>query len=351
MVIKMNKKLLKLILILSFLTIKILYKKNDYTEINECAYVSSMGLDFNNETNTYTVYMYILNNFNLSSSDFGQSFPNSIGYISIGTGTTIPEAIENINNKLSIRLLYSHIRTLILKNTFVNKNNLLTLYNIIKKLPDFFPTFQIYSTNDDLFKLYNIKNFSETSAYYTVLINNETKNKPLKVVYTNLINNLLIDTYTTPIPLLKLHTNSFYEDESELPSLSIIGYSYLTNDYKLSSFTFNNLHALYSLNNLSNNILIFNNFDYLVQDYYIKKKYKNNKLQILITIKGTFINNTLNQTNQELKDNLTQQMKENLIILKQTMDNYNIDAFNIDYLSNKKYSYLSTPLDINIKVI
>lgn len=343
----MKKLLIIIIIIFSFITIKILYQKNDYTEINETAYVSSMGLDYDYSTNSYTVYMYILNNFNLSSSDFGQSFPNNIGYISIGKGPTIPSAIENINKKLSIRLQYSHIRTLIMKNTFFNKTNLLNLYKLIKSSPDFFPTFQIYTTSNDLFELYNIKNFSETSAYYTILINNKNLNEPLKVVYTNLINNLLIDTYTTPIPTLKISTDTFYEDENSLPSLSIEGYSYLTEDYKLSSFTFTNLHALYSLNNLSKNILSFNNFDFLVNEYYIKKKYKDSTLKITITIKGNFVYNKDNISINELK----KAMINNLLLLKETMDSYKIDVFNIDYLTNIKYSYLKTDIDVKINII
>lgn len=341
----MKKLLTILIIIFCFISIKILYQKNDYTEINETAYVSSMGLDYDNSTNSYIVYMYILNNFNLSSSDFGQSFPNSIGYISIGKGTSIPSAIESINKKLSIRLQYSHIRTVIMKNTFFSKTNLNNLYKLIKSSPDFYPTFQIYTTSNDLFELYNIKNFSETSAYYTILINNKNLNEPLKVVYTNIINNLLIDTYTTPIPTLKISNDTFYEDETNLPSLKIEGYSYLTEDYKLSSFTFNNLHALYSLNNLSKNILSFDDIDYLVNEYYIKKKYNNNKLKISITIKGEFLSNK-NDTKA-----LKEQMINNLLLLKETMDNYKIDAFNIDYLTNIKYSYLKTDIDVNINII
>lgn len=348
----MNKKLLILsTLILIFFSIKVLYRRNDYTEVTESAYVSSMGLDYNHATNEYTVYMYILNNYNLSLSEYGQTLPNDIGYICVGKGKTISEGIAMINKQSSIRLQYSHIRTVIMKNTFFNHKNLIALCTLVRQSPDFFPTFQIYSTSNDLMEIYNVENFSGTSAYYTILINNATLTKPSKVVFSNLINNIYLNTYTTPIPILKVSKDVFYEQEKELPSIDVDGYSYLTDDFRLSSFSFDNYHALYSLNKLSRNVIIFKNFDYLIHEYYFKKYYKKNTLTIKIMIKGTFIYNPKNLSNNELYKSLKQQMTENLQDLKKAMDAYHIDVYNIDYLSNSKHSYLNTTLDVDITIM
>ncbi len=352
MVIKMNKKLLIFtVIVLIFFSIKVLYQRNDYTEVTESAYVSSMGLEYNNSNNEYTVYMYILNNYNLSLSEYGQTLPNDIGYICVGKGKTISEGIAMINKQSSIRLQYSHIRTVILKNNFFNKNNLLALCTLVRQSPDFFPTFQVYTTSNDLMDIYNVKNFSGTSAYYTILINNATLTKPSKVVFSNLINNIYLDTYTTEIPILKVSNDVFFEQEKELPSIDVDGYSYITDDYRLSSFSFDNYHALYALNNLSRNVLVFKDFDYLIHEYYIKKYYKKNTLTIKITIKGTFIYNPKNLTSNELYESLKQQMTDNLIELKESMDSYLIDVYNIDYLSNRKHSYLDTTLNVDVTIM
>ena len=64
----MKKKIEKitlalLIFIIISITVGVLSKKNDYTEVTEHAYVSSMGIEYNLGSDSYTVYLYILNNF------------------------------------------------------------------------------------------------------------------------------------------------------------------------------------------------------------------------------------------------------------------------------------------------
>ena len=336
-------------LIVSIFTIIVLSKKNDYTEVTANAYVASMGLDYSEEKETYTVYLYILNNFNISRSEYGTASPDSLGYICKGEGKSIAEALSNINRYSNIRLQYSHIRTLVLKDTFFTRRSILHLYKHIKLSTEFYPTFYVYTTSDDLLKIYNVNNFSETSAYYTILINNDTINKAKEITYLDYINDILISTYTTSYPILTVSEDIFYEKDNPITSIDITGYSYMTDDYLLSSFTFNNLNGLKHLNKLSKNVISYKEFDFLVFEYKLKKKLTNKTLKINITASGTFVNKQ--DSTKDYTNELIKKITTDLSQLKQTMDEYHIDVFNIDYLSGIKDSYLTTNIEYNIKIL
>ena len=61
----MKKFIITLIIIVSFFPF--FTKKNDYQDISKVVYISSIGLDYDEKTKEYTIYYYILNNFNFDS--------------------------------------------------------------------------------------------------------------------------------------------------------------------------------------------------------------------------------------------------------------------------------------------
>lgn len=333
------------------LSIGVLSQKNDYTEMTESSYVSSMGIDYHQDTDQYIVYLYILNNYNLSISDYGTSEANKLGYICKAKGSSIPDALSKLNRQSNIRLQYSHIRSVVIKDNFFNKKNINLFYNLIRFSFDFYPTFSIYTTSDDLMEVYNVKNFSDTSAYYTILINIDGLNKPKNTTFLNYANDILVPTFTSSYPVIKVKKTNFFEEEEELTSLDISGYSYINDDFSLSSFDFDNLRGLKHLDRLSKNVLSFAEFDYMVNEYTLHKKIKHNCLYIKITLRGGFISINTDKTNSELIDILKKHVRDDLQKLKETMDSYNIDVYNIDYLTTHKNSYLDTKLNISVNII
>lgn len=352
----MKKKIEKitlalLIFIIASITVGVLSKKNDYTEVTEHAYVSSMGIEYNLDSDSYTVYLYILNNFNLSISDYGLSEANKLGYICKETGISIADALSKINKQSNIRLQYSHIRSFIIKDNFFNKVNVLNLYNHIRLSLDIYPNFSIYTTSDNLMDIYNVKNFSDTSGYYTILVNTDSINKPKNSTYLNFANDLLCSTYTVPYPIIKVSQDNFYENNEPLTSLDISGYSFITDDYTLSSFSFDNLRGLNHLNRLSKNVLSFEEFDYLVNDYTFRKKMIGQTLQVNIILRGAFISNKKNYDNDTLTKLLIEHIEKDMNQLKEVMDNYRIDVFNIDFITKVDYSFLNTNIKVIVNII
>ena len=346
-----NKFIEILLLIILIVTITItLYKKNDYNEITQGAYVSSIGIDYDIKTKEYTIYFYILNNFNLGTSQFAQGEATNLGYVTKGTGLTIPSAIQSIKLASNIRLETSHIKSMVLKDTFFNNNNTYDLVNYIKHSPDFYPSFIVYVTSDDIKNIYEVNNFSETSAYYTLLVNNQGINKPKLTTFIDFINDVLDDNYTTMYPIIKSKKDIIYDYNDEYTTLYIDGFGFITNNTQISFFKYDNLFGLTYFNPLKKGVLSYDYFDFLVYEFYYSELLKENHLNISIKIHGKVIQNRTNKESNELFKYLEKNIINDLNKLKETMDSYNIDVFNINHKSNNK-NFKEIKLTYNIKII
>ena len=116
----MMRKLLFLFLII--LNTSFLFSCFDYTEVNSYYYASSLGLDYNSETCDYTVYIYIINTLNLSNIQTSSTEKDSIAYTAKYSEKSIPKALHNIFENSDIHIDLRHLRTLILKDTFINND-------------------------------------------------------------------------------------------------------------------------------------------------------------------------------------------------------------------------------------
>lgn len=349
---KKSEKIIHIILIIILTTIfsSVLYKKNDYNEITQGAYVSSIGISYDIKTKTYEVYFYILNNFNLGNSQYATSEAKNLGYITKGKGTSIASSIHNIKEASNIRLETSHIKSLVLKDTFFNDSNVFELVDFIKNSPDFYPSFIVYTTSDEISEIYKVENFTETSAYYTLLVNNQGINKPKLVTFTYFINDILDENYTTGYPIIKSVKTVLSDYDEPYNTLIIDGMSYITNKTQISFFKYDHLYGLKYFNPLKKEILSYDDFDFLVYEYYYKNFITNNTLNILITIHGKVINNRTNKQNEELFNTLKDKIIDNLNNLKKEMDEYNIDVFNTLHMS-KNNNFKDVKLNYKINII
>lgn len=328
-----------------------LHKRTDYIEITETVYVSSVGIDYNLKDQEYIVYLYVLNNFNLGQSQYAAGQTETLAYIAKGKGPSLSKALWNIKMNSNTTLQLSHLRTMIVKDTFFQGNNARILYDYVQSTPDFFPSFDIYTTSEDLMDIYNVGIVSDTSVYYTILVNSEGLHKAKKVVFLNYMNDILKKEYTACYPILKLSKDTFYNDEKPTISLETVGYSFLTADYQLSSFQWEHIKGLLYFNQLDSTLLIFKDFDFLVNEYYYKTKYKQGKLHIHISMQGKFMNLSHSIDYNTLQNKIKESITNEILELKKIMDDYQIDAFNIAYLSHGKMNYLDCPLDIQIKLL
>lgn len=332
----LKKIFIAIIIIVTVLTV---VDKTDYMDVPQTAYANSIGIDYDLETNEYIIYLYILNDFNLGQTQYAIGESSTLAYTATSRGDTLQEALWMITINTNIYLQYSHIRTMIIKDTFCNDNNIYLLYEFIKTTPDFYPNFHIYTTSNELSDIYKVENFSDTSAYYTILVNSKGNSKTVKTDFIDLANDLIHPFYTIRYPHLVATKDVFATNEDSYISLHVSGYSYFSQDYTITSFKWDSLPALKLLNNLSGSIYPFDSFDLKLNEYKLKTSLKNDELIVTIKMRGHFTNNTSGKLDDELlpiaKAKLTKQLKE----MKETMDSYNIDVYNVLHLSKGKLDY------------
>ena len=165
----MKKILLILITLTSF--IPIITKRNDYIDVTKVIYINSICLDINEDNNQYDCYFYVLNNFNLAQAEISSNNVDNLAYVAKITAPTLTEAFRKLNQISNIYIHYNHLRTVILTNKFLNNQYLFDFYQFIKDDLNLYPSFYLFATDSKPEDIFNIENFSEISAYHTLLIN------------------------------------------------------------------------------------------------------------------------------------------------------------------------------------
>lgn len=342
-------------ILIIFLTIFIFTFTKNNRSITEITYVNSIGIEYNNDTNEFIMYFLILNNYTIAQSGNSPSFTNTHSYIAKGSEKSLLDAENEIRNNSNTKFDLSHIRSLIINDNFFVNNNILKLYDYIKNNPKYNHTFEIYTTKDSIDKIYQVENFSEVSGYYTILVNTQN-NIPVKHVrFNDFCNDLLIKNYTQHYQRIKINEGIIADSKKKYISLDYDGISFINDEYQINSFKYQNINGLAYLTtkiNRSFNIQYENNtYSFLPNNFKITYYIRNSKLHIKVKIHGTFINK-INHNSTFLKNILEEQIRSDLEIMYDILQNYDIDIYNINYQSHNKYDYknIKRVYDFNIVI-
>lgn len=346
------KKILFFILIL--LSLFVFSTTHDYRSITQITFVNSIGIDYNIESDEFTMYFFILNNYTFAQTGNSATFTNTHAYTAKETDKTILGAENKIRNNSNTKFDLRHVRSLVLSESFFSSNNLKYLIDYFVNNINYNPSFEIYTTSDNLAELYKIEHFSEVSGYYTILVNTQNNIPVNHVTYNNLCNDVLIPNYTVSYQKIKLKKGVIESGEEKYISLNFDGCSFINESNQLISFKYINLHGLgYFITNGNRTIVIEDaskvyNFspNKFKIDYYIK----NNKLIIEVDINGAFLNSNLDNNENELKEILIKKISNDIILMNDTLINYDIDFFNIGYRYKNKYNYKEIKLDFKFNI-
>lgn len=343
-----------LIFIIGIISILSFYLFHDYRNITQLTFVNSIGLDYNEETKEYTMYFFILNNYTIAQTGNSASFTNTHAYTTKASDKEILLAENKIRDNSNTKFDLSHVRSFVIKTSFFKNDNILKLINYIKNSNKYSPSFEIYTTDDSLDELYKLENFSEVSGYYTILVNTQN-NIPVKhVTYSDLCNDIYIKDYVVPYQKLKINKGIITDSEKEYITLSFDGCTFINDSYNISSFKYQNLHGVaYFTSKINRPIVIEHDsksYTFSANMLKITHKVKDNKLLITIKINGSFIDNN-NIYNVNLENILKEKLTNDISIMYQTFNNYDIDFFNISYRYNNKYNYKELDIDFDIKII
>ena len=344
------KKLIYLFLLL--INIFFLYSCYDYIEVNSYYYASSLGLDYNDEKNEYTVYIYIINTLNLSNIQTSSTEKDSIAYVAKYTSDSIPSAVHKIFENSDIHIDLRHLRTLILKDSFINKKNLDLLINLIKNDINFYFNFAVYVTKDKIEDIYKVNNFTETSAYMTLLtMTNNYDNYHLSY-YPNLVNDLYSKIISYNYPIIKAQKEVFEKNEKDYITIHLGGYALFNNEYELIYFDDNQFPGIIYLNNRTNFQITLSNYliTYNINQYNITYSIKNNQFYLNINLVG--YNTTNDSVNTKF---LEQEIKNQLMELFNYSKKEHVDIFQINHLSkikncNLDFQNIELNFNFNIKI-
>lgn len=326
----MRKAIILLITSLSF--VPFLTKKSDYVDITSVISVSSICIDYNEENDNFSIYFYVLNNFNLAQAELSSSNVDTLAYITKIDDTDFTSAFEKFKKVSNVFVHYNHLQTLILTTRFFKKTeNIDLFYQFIRNNLDIYPTFYLFTTDNKVEEIYQIKTFSDISASFTLLIDPMSSKSYELATYIDFVKAMNLDNYTLKIPHLATASGTTNKQDEPFRSIIIDGYSiYHQKELKtnLLETDLPHLHWLEALNNLNVSI----------QDYaiYIKEgKYQISKKEKTVTITydlSATITKTINTNQADTYEILKKEITAELYRLYNYGIEHQLDLFNLNYL-------------------
>lgn len=247
----MKRKLL--FIMMFFFILSFFLFDNDYIDITHMTYISSLGINYNEETNKIEIYAYIFNNFSLSKSEYNSGNSNEQAKSIYSEADNTKDAFFNLANTSHTNIDYSHIESLIIHTSYFKENYLTELIEFLSNHPKFYARFYVYITENSIKEIYNIDYFNDTSSYYTILTDHKSEIIYHFTFFLELVNDILIPEYFCIYPSLCTNNNIINPGKDNGNSLLINGYYYLEND-EIKLITFKDypiLYFIYSINNIN----------------------------------------------------------------------------------------------------
>lgn len=307
---------------------------DDYLDIHEMCFVASMGFDYNIETNEYHMYLYILNNLNVTNSQNIPMDPEVLGFIAEGYGNTINDSFEMLKNNSDLVIDLHHIKTLILHESFFVNKNLHKLFDILRYSLHFDPTFEIYVTDSPLKNVYSIQNMSEVTSFYTLLTGVKQGSQFKTATYYDLCNDLLIENYSGMCPLITVVNDVFSKEKENYPTLAHTGYAILNDNLEINILKLKQIPEIVFAFPISDYTIELDKTVISINHYKVRKKLKNNTLTITIIGEMKILRELT--YDEEWDSKIKNFFDEKILKLKQVCDTNDIDVFNINYLAYQK---------------
>ena len=327
----------KTLLFILFLLLTNLSSCFDYKEINAYYYASSMGLAYDEETSSFTVILYILNNLNLSNIQNASSESESLAYTAKYQDTSILNCLHQIFQNSDISIDLRHLRSVIFEQNFIKEENINNFINFIVNDTNCYFNFAIYvCENNSLESIFKVNNFTETSAYNTLLTNAHNYTN-YKIPYCNdLINDFYSEFENKKYPIVLYKEDIFNNHTKNYITIYFGGYASFNDSYNGIYYDEINYPAIIYLNNRSNFEITIPNHDifYNITNYKIEYKFKDNIFYILFDIEGISLNKE--QNIEVLKDYLIMIFDDLIKDLKENKT----DLLNINHYTRLKKSSL-----------
>lgn len=305
----MKKKLLFLLIIYTLISFP--FFRNDYIDITHMTYISSLGIEYNEDTHKIEINALLINNYSMGKSEYNTSSDEIIKIVK-SKGTTFEDAFYHLINSIHVVIDFSHLDTLIITKQFCKQRLFFELINFLDNNFKFYPSFKVFFTDKKIVEIYNLDYFNDTSSYFTLITNQKSDINYHYTTFIEFVNDILIDNYFCLYPTINIKKNIIGEKIGT--SLYLDGYCYIS-DYNYQHLSFEQyplLHLLYSTSNIN---FIIDKKNYNLISYTAKSFKFLDKYYFLYYIKS----------------NYQYKMKDILFKFIETMYKNDIDFFNLKY--------------------
>lgn len=325
----------KILILLLFLFITSKYAKNPNLDLT--VFVDSLGIDYNKETNEYTLYYHIATSDTLLTTELGANSVDNKYSIAKITKKSLYEAIKTLTENSVRNVLINHIQSVIFTTDFITKENLEYFNQIVKTYDNISPNFYIFVTDSDLEDVYSIKNPDNISSFFSIITSNNYITTYNLTYYTE-----FVQTWHEETLLLKLimitSTDEIWKDEKgKLTTLYISGEIFIRNDGSFITINSDDYLALEFLNHEFISTIIFNDIHYTLHSFKLKVTEKNNIFTLNLYGK-IFSTNVTNSNSQDIINNFNNgvinELNKMIVLGKEN----NIDVFDFEDIIYRKYN-------------
>lgn len=175
--------------------------------IQDLTYIVSIGMDYDEEKDEYTVYLQGLNFLNVAKQEGGKTADPIPIFVASAKGETLNLAVRKLYKLSEPPLFFGHVKTLVISKRIV-QHKFKEVVEEVGRNRSIRPTLHIVTTDESIEEVFNINALFNYPAIYTVLFK-----KDFYEVAQNEIR---------PVPLMKF-LREYYEpmNAAKLPSVKI----------------------------------------------------------------------------------------------------------------------------------
>ena len=327
----MRKILVISILILAF--VPFLTRKNDYVDVTSVINVSSICIDYDEEADHFSLYFYVLNNFNLAQAELSSSNVDTLAYITKINDTDFTLAFEKFRKISNVFVHYNHLKTVILTSKFISKSqNVEKFYQFVRNNLDIYPTFYLFTTDCKVEEIFQIKTFSDISANFTLLINPKSSKTYELITFIDFIKAMNVPSYTLKIPHIASAKETSNKQDEPYKSIILDGYTMYNVNQPVIQIIEDKLSYLHWLSELNNLSVSIGDYSIYIKEGKYKIKKKQNQITITYTLNSTITRTSTNFINEESYATLKASITKELEMLYTYGKENDIDFFNLKYL-------------------
>ncbi len=199
--------------------------------IQDLTYIVAIGMDYDETSEEYIVYLQGLNFANIAKQEGGKPVGPVPIYIASARGESINLAIGKLYKKSEPPIYFGHVRTLVLSQKLVNDRAEQVLEEIARNR-SVRHRLRLVTTKESIEEVLNTKALFDYPAVYTVLYREKGKGLAQDELNPTSLLYFLRDYYEpmgiAKIPVVKIDRDTWFADE-DYPILYLDGFSVFSN--------------------------------------------------------------------------------------------------------------------------